>query len=348
MKTLLLTALLVVVPFHAIAQKQTAEESVFRRAIPVRQDEPEYPSQALRRSQEGWVVVSFIIDTQGKVRSPIVVDSNGLRDFERAALAAVRKFRYEPATLNGRPVEQSQTRNKIVFQLTGVEEQGARGKFVRWYRKILKQFKEGDLELAKRRIDNLHRTPTWNLYEDAWLWWLDSQYQAMVGNDRAQLKALLRAVAYEGVYLPEDLYLVALKRLYFIQSRFVHVADALKTFDHITSAENSEEVVAELEEHADRLRRIAMGDEILTVEGTVPAIGFWQHTMLRRTFQFDNLNGEFRDMEIRCEAGVGRFNIDLNRSLTIPDSWGDCRLYVFGSEGSQFQLMELPEHMPGG
>ena len=344
MKTLLLTLILVLVPFHATGQK--AQESVFHRAIPVRQDAPEYPSKAHSLGQEGWVVVSFIIDKTGNVRNPIVVDSNGLKDFELAALAAVRKFSYQPATLNGEPVEQSQTRHKIVFQLTGVAEPGARGKFVRWYRKILEQLREGNLELAKRRIDNLHRTPTWNLYEDAWLWWLDSQYQAQVGNDRAQLKALLRAVAYEGVYLPEDLYLVALKRLYVIQSRFVHIADALKTFDDIKTAEKSAAVVAELEKHADRLRWIVTGDEILTVEGSVPAIGFWQHTMLRRTLQFDNVNGEFRELEIRCDRGVGRFDIEPNRSLTIPDSWGDCRIYVYGSEGSQFQLVELPSRLP--
>lgn len=50
------------------------------------------------------VVVSFIVGTDGRVYSPIVLSSDGQRN-DREAMRAVRTWRYRPGTCNGVPVE---------------------------------------------------------------------------------------------------------------------------------------------------------------------------------------------------------------------------------------------------
>ena len=57
---------------------------------------PEYPSEALRTGAEGWVNVSLSVTPAGKVIEPRVEQSSNATLFNRAALAAVRKWRYEP------------------------------------------------------------------------------------------------------------------------------------------------------------------------------------------------------------------------------------------------------------
>jgi len=57
---------------------------------------PEYPSEALRTGAEGWVNVSMFVMPAGSVRDPRVEQSSNGTLFNRAALAAVRKWRYEP------------------------------------------------------------------------------------------------------------------------------------------------------------------------------------------------------------------------------------------------------------
>jgi len=57
------------------------------------------------------VKVSFIIGTDGRVRSPLILESAGIAG-DRRVLQTVRTWRYRPATCNGVPTE---TEGKIVF-----------------------------------------------------------------------------------------------------------------------------------------------------------------------------------------------------------------------------------------
>lgn len=57
------------------------------------------------------VKVSFIIGTDGRVHSPLILESAGLSG-DRHVLQAVRTWRYRPATCNGVPTE---TEGKIEF-----------------------------------------------------------------------------------------------------------------------------------------------------------------------------------------------------------------------------------------
>jgi TonB family protein len=62
-------------------------------------------------SQGHRVKVSFIIGTDGRVHSPLILDSAGLAG-DRHVLQTVRSWRYRPATCNGVPTE---TEGKIEF-----------------------------------------------------------------------------------------------------------------------------------------------------------------------------------------------------------------------------------------
>ena len=57
------------------------------------------------------VKVSFIIGTDGRVHSPLILESAGLAG-DRHVLETVRSWRYRPATCNGVPTE---TEGKIEF-----------------------------------------------------------------------------------------------------------------------------------------------------------------------------------------------------------------------------------------
>lgn len=57
---------------------------------------PQYPQEALMRGIEGWVDVSLQITASGDVIDPRVEESSRGRLFNRAALAAVEQWKYEP------------------------------------------------------------------------------------------------------------------------------------------------------------------------------------------------------------------------------------------------------------
>jgi len=62
-------------------------------------------------SQGKRIKVSFIIGTDGRVHSPLILESAGLAG-DRHILETVRTWRYRPATCNGIPTE---TEGKIEF-----------------------------------------------------------------------------------------------------------------------------------------------------------------------------------------------------------------------------------------
>ncbi len=69
-------------------------------AKPISQVAPAYSSDLRVSGVEGEVVVSFTITTAGDVRNPVVVSSTD-KLLESPTLAAVRKWKFAPATNNG-------------------------------------------------------------------------------------------------------------------------------------------------------------------------------------------------------------------------------------------------------
>ncbi|AAM40888.1 energy transducer TonB [Xanthomonas campestris pv. campestris] len=65
---------------------------------------PRYPAAALRRGDAGDVVVRVDVDAAGNPGGVALVQRSGSRDLDRAAMEAVRRWRFHPAQRGGQPV----------------------------------------------------------------------------------------------------------------------------------------------------------------------------------------------------------------------------------------------------
>lgn len=89
-----------------------------RDPLPLVRIEPQYPQQARQRGLEGWVQVKFTISTAGSVKDAVVVkSSNSL--FERNALQAVSKWKYQPQLKSGKPAETPGQQVVLRFRMDG-------------------------------------------------------------------------------------------------------------------------------------------------------------------------------------------------------------------------------------
>ena len=75
----------------------------------------EYPNEMRRNGINGEVVVSFVVDRQGEVRSATIVSSTHIA-FEAPALRAVTRWRFSPGIKNGVPVN-TQVVQPLAFNL---------------------------------------------------------------------------------------------------------------------------------------------------------------------------------------------------------------------------------------
>ena len=78
---------------------------------------PVYPARAQERGIEGYVVVEFTIAEDGTVKDAIVLESQPSKIFDRAALRAIRKWKYKPKVEDGIAMERPGNRIRIPFEL---------------------------------------------------------------------------------------------------------------------------------------------------------------------------------------------------------------------------------------
>jgi protein TonB len=88
-----------------------------RDAVPLVRVEPEYPMRARQRGIEGWVMVRFNVNKAGAVADPAVVKSHPGTIFDKAALAAVRRWRYNPKIQQGKAVERHGLETIVSFDM---------------------------------------------------------------------------------------------------------------------------------------------------------------------------------------------------------------------------------------
>ena len=86
------------------------------QVIPLVRINPQYPRNELLSGVEGWVKVKFIVEPDGSVSSPRVVQSKPPRVFDSSALRAIKKWKFKPKVVNGIAVQQAGTQ-VIEFKL---------------------------------------------------------------------------------------------------------------------------------------------------------------------------------------------------------------------------------------
>jgi protein TonB len=85
--------------------------------VPIVRVNPQYPPRAAERGLEGWVEMRFIISAAGTVQDAEVTNSHPGNVFDRAALRAVRRWKYNPQIEDGKPIERHGITVRLEFSL---------------------------------------------------------------------------------------------------------------------------------------------------------------------------------------------------------------------------------------
>jgi len=84
--------------------------------VPTLKTKPSYPPRALRSGVEGIVTVEFTITVDGSVKDPKIIKSDPPKIFDRSVLKAIKKWKFNPETVDGKTVER-RARQDIHFRL---------------------------------------------------------------------------------------------------------------------------------------------------------------------------------------------------------------------------------------
>ncbi len=115
---------------------------------PIIEFEPEYPSSALARRQQGYVKVKVTVAPSGAVRAVKIVESRPSKVFDRAAIEAVRRWRYPPRDPGAKDIE---TEEKVEFQLgSNTLQSSASGEETSRYNQCIRVAEQGWVD---RRVE---------------------------------------------------------------------------------------------------------------------------------------------------------------------------------------------------
>jgi protein TonB len=77
--------------------------NVARELTPLVRFPPEYPVRALAKHTEGYVILRFTVTETGSVADPEVLRAEPPGIFERAAIQAALRWKYQPQIVDGKP-----------------------------------------------------------------------------------------------------------------------------------------------------------------------------------------------------------------------------------------------------
>lgn len=313
-------------------------------AQPLKRVDPQYPVSSARKSQEGWVKVSFVINKDGEVEDPVVQDSSGLKAFEKATLRAIKRWQYNPATQDGEVIQQCRNMVQIDFRLSG--SKGVTRKFMRRYKDVAEAINNKDLALAEALIAEMKDDQLWNHTESAYFWLADSHYAKAIDDPDRELKSVRRARAIDNDAIRESTAHYLLEREFVLSIAKSEYNEAMKAYSRLeTLLDDEPEKLAQLAPYAEKVKALVQGTEPMVRKASINKEGRLFHQLSRNAFALDIAEGDLDEVQIRCDNKLSRYTAVSKSEWHIPSSWGQCSVYVSGSPGAQFEVVELGEYI---
>ena len=328
------------------AQAQLHETKVETEsgAVVIEQALPDYPGHTVRKGQEGWVWVSYVVGAAGRAIDPIIMDSSGGAGFEIAARDAMGKWRFEP------PASAAELPGNIVAVRSEIRRgrDAATSNFIRRYRRIVTHLHFEEYAEARKLVDETHKLGGWNLYESGMLWLMIGRVDGAEGDFVGKLEAYRRALAISTrKAIGGDDRRELLSRIFELEDRFGQYASAVRTFKQLEKESNNSAEMARFGPRAEEILALMQDSETLSARATIynpcdcdAGQPLWTYRPARRTFSFANLSGNVISFEARCETKRIRGNVEEGPSWTLAPEWGSCRVFVFGDDGASFDFVE--------
>lgn len=306
---------------------------------PIKRIPPKYPIEAARQSREGWTVLGFVIDEKGNVSDALVKESSGSKDFDKAALKAVTKWKYQPAFENGKPIQQCVNTVQMNFRMgknDGI--QGVSRSFKRKYDLADKALKDKDYQEVEHQLAKMNARRTMHLSENNYMHILAANYAREIGNDTLQLYHLDR-VTLDGGVKSEKLKFSVLYQQFYLEAALSKFQSAFNTYEQLIKLEEAKPYLAKLEKLMADIDSVISSDKDIMIKAAIDS-DYWYADLVRNKFSLTNIEGSLHTLDVRCANKRHVYTVENNNTWTIPTNWKNCSIYVFGEPKTNFNLIE--------
>lgn len=332
----------------------------FVPAKPISVEPPLFP-----RDQIGWARIYseaklrllYTIGPDGKVRDDILVLSLiGPREFAEATIEKVRKWTFEPATADGKPVAQSRTFGMEYIRdprQDGLVPRGRVLEVTQGWNGYNKAMEQGKPDEARASLETVLNNVGLN-FEDltgvasalADLAYkrgdfLEARRLAVIATTVAVKQISIKSLVITARKTPID----AIKNTW--QNRIKadlalrDISDALYSLDQLQQILGASDT--SLQGVMEKLRTAADAEPVLTVQAQIPPAAdgdTYAFLPYRRSFTFQKVQGNLQKFTLVCNQATMESDITASAEWRIPNKWDGCNVYVRGTPGTKFVVMQ--------
>ncbi|MBJ7417446.1 MAG: energy transducer TonB [Niveispirillum sp.] len=309
-------------------------------------DLPSYPLRERDNWTEGWVDLRFDVTAEGKARDVSVDYQMGRGDFAKHTAKWLEGCQFEPAKRDGTPVEARNQYQRFYFRIESANP-GASPEIIRRLRAVDALLEQGKADEAMAELDTASKDSRF-LYEMVHI--MARRAQAMAVAGKVDLAILyLQQVRYSDSFLgPREQGWVRrlTLRLALSQGLYHDAVDAAETIKNLGEKDADKPLTSALE----RLRKAVEDGTPFGVDGRIPSEcrpeicsaeqPSWRYRPVRRTISLTDIKGELDRVEARCDARTFSAKAEPDVTWTIPASWGECSVSIFGTPGSTFRIID--------
>jgi len=320
---------------HSMAVESITLPKVIKRGV------PKYPHRPLTKEEEGWVFLSFFVDTDGKPYEIDVSDASGSPGFQTAAILALKRTRFEPATYNGKKIDH-EYRMQYTFEIMG-KDNLFRDSFKRRFYEVVEAISRKEKNKAENELEVLQGLRK-TLHEDAMYWTAKYYFDQSWGSISDQLLSIGRALGHDKSrrYMNTKLHQQLLWAKLNLQLQERKYVSALNTLDRFEDLDGVEEA---LRQQAAKYKRaiedLKSSAKIISVEGTIAQNNQWRHELIRNRFSVVDVEGNINEFDLICQRNRLRFKYEPELDYTFDGASGTCGVSVRGDPGTTFTLIQL-------
>lgn len=317
-------------------------------AVAIEKVPPVYPHDMIQRGIEGWVQVGFVVDEDGSTRDIRVLNNSEELSFDRAAISAVSKWKFKPATWGGKPVPETKLRQRLVFIMESANPNVSR-RFRSRLTAAYKAMEEGDLEKARGLIDKLERDKQYLLSENCWLDIVEGDYWEKAGDNQRALKHYERAIILADDFTTESAYKQLLRSGIVLNAKLGRLAPALDHYEALDELEQGLAADDPMNNIERKIRQFIEGEQPYVTQGEIKlpcetCTGIeptFYHKLLRDRLTVNQVEGELSELKFLCGISNVSVTYEPDMAWDINKAWGDCYVQVEGEPGTTFQVVEL-------
>lgn len=355
------------------------ELAVIQDAKRIKLVEPKYPVIQAKKGIDGWVKLSFIVEADGSTSNAIIESSSGVSAFEREALKAVQKWKYEPATENGKAIQQCHNNVHMAYSMKRSRPTVSK-KFYSLYSKLAEAIDAKNNTEIMSYAEKVTGYKIKTLEESEYKYAILADYAEYIGDKTMQLDYLNKVVNFSGAHdyfrykgQQESSPLVELdgantapapkQPSKFLKQKFSHidrvlfpilhkkllielesgqVSEALRTVNGLLLLDSASNNQAAYSKQKAFLKEIIDGDRPIVTSANIEENQFWHYRLLRNTFQLTDINGRLIKLDVRCRNKRHVYTVDDRSVWQLPETWQGCGVYIYGEDNTQFKLVELP------